>query len=169
MGWSHAGPSASVQGGAQITVAKSPFPCDHHDTDKHNLLRFIDQFETDFPECKTDWKLCVTKMRKLTQYNDDKWDHMIVDRKDVQPPGPPQNAPYVALLGPEHELNAEIPPGPNGEKICDWKHILTGIDAFNFPKVDFWWRVKLDIANFTTLDGPAACTWAGDVGSALAE
>jgi hypothetical protein len=157
-----------VQGGQGVTLSRVTF-CDHHDQTGRNLCQFVADFEGDFPECKTDWKLCVTKLRKLTQYTGDLWDNLIADRASIAAPSGPAAAKYSAVLEEKNEVNATVPASPNGDTVADWKHILTGIDAANFPKISDTWDLQSGLGTAQVLNGPATATWSGDVGSALGE
>lgn len=83
------------------------------------------------------------------------WDDLIDEQQDL--PGlqvPPVAMADVVAIRQHHVVATD-----GGESI-DIGHILTGVDSFNFP------RVAGVFAN-QGMEGPAAATWSGDVGSAL--
>ncbi len=129
-----------------------------------DFVRLVQRFEQAYPQCATDWQLCATMLRKLTAYNTSQWNQLVADRADTSRPWvPPMNAAdYVALDG----RSGILLPTPGGN--IDVTHVLTGIDSMNFPHVGVAMQAAAVAMSGTTLEGPMAATWSGDVGSALA-
>jgi hypothetical protein len=113
----------------------------------------------------TPWQDVVSRIRKECypgpggEYGGIKasftWDDLIDEQEDV--PGlevPPVAMSDVAAIRRHHVVTTET-----GEHV-DIGHVLTGADSFNFPGVN-------GIFARHNMEGPAAATWSGDVGSAL--
>lgn len=129
-----------------------------------DFIALVERFESAYPACAADWKLCTTMLRKLTIYNNDNWDRMIADRSDTaRPTTPPMlAADFAALAG----LTGVILSSPGGA--LDVTHVLTGADSMNFPDVAWTMQAGSIAMSGNRLEGPASSTWSGDVGSALA-
>jgi hypothetical protein len=84
------------------------------------------------------------------------WDDLIDERED----SPGLAVPPVAMADVAAIRHRKVVTTDSGESI-DIGHVLTGVDSFNFPGV---------AGSFARhdMEGPAAATWSGDVGSALA-
>lgn len=112
------------------------------------------------------WQDIVTRMRKeyypgptiyqqvLEPFT---WNALI----DEQSRLPGLEVPPVAMSDLAALRDHAVVTGPSGEAI-DIGHILTGVDSYNFPHVS---------GTFAKggIEGPAAASWGGDVGSALAK
>jgi hypothetical protein len=83
------------------------------------------------------------------------WDDLI----DEQEGQPGLEVPPVAMADVAAIRQHQVVSTDGGERI-DIGHILTGVDSFNFPGV-------AGVFANQGMEGPAAATWSGDVGSAL--
>lgn len=123
----------------------------------NDLISLIERVEAAYPS--EGWQGITTRLRK-SYYDDALWNMLIKDRatydKVSSPPLSMSDFKALATAKNHPEILA-----PNGDSI-DIGHVFTGIDSSNFPNTGW----KMDVAG---IDGPAAATWSGDVGSALAE
>lgn len=104
-----------------------------------------------------DWRQITTRIRK-SYYDGGNWNEMIADRQSIDRISPrgPLTAEDVAALTRSY---AVVP--VNGQSL-DVGHLLTGLDAQNYPRTG-------GLIGLSGIHGPSGATWAGDVGSALAE
>lgn len=120
-----------------------------------DLITLVQHVEAGFSE---DWTSIVTRIRKA-YYDGFLWDSMIKDRENhaglAWPPLSVQD--YKAFTTAKNHPEITV----NGDSI-DIGHVFTGLDAANFPKTG-------TVMSAAGVSGPAGATWAGDVGSALAE
>lgn len=118
------------------------------------------------------WKDTITKLRKAVYFGKE-WDMMIPERKGVTALASAGDftAGELALISYGNQASYTTP-GPrdddqgeaglfNGADV-DFAHVWVGIDCVNFP------RVGLAFRSWTNANKEFA-TWAGDLGSALAE
>jgi hypothetical protein len=83
------------------------------------------------------------------------WDDLVDEQEGL----PGLQVPPVAIADVAAIRRHQVVTTDGGEAI-DIGHILTGVDSFNFPGV-------AGIFAAQGMEGPAAATWSGDVGSAL--
>lgn len=83
------------------------------------------------------------------------WDDLIDEQQGL----PGLEVPPVAMADVAAVRHHQVVTTDGGESI-DIGHILTGVDSFNFPGV-------AGVFANQGMEGPAAATWSGDVGSAL--
>lgn len=83
------------------------------------------------------------------------WDDLIDEQEGM----PGLEVPPVAMADVAAIRRTQVVTTTGGEAV-DIGHILTGVDSFNFPGV-------AGIFAGQDMEGPAAATWSGDVGSAL--
>ena len=121
-----------------------------------DLILLVQHVETAYPG--DDWKGITTRIRK-SYYDGFLWNSMINDREKYAglawPPLTVQD--YKAITTAKNHPEITV----NGDSI-DFGHVLTGLDAMNFPKTG-------TIMGVAGVEGPPGATWAGDVGSALAQ
>jgi hypothetical protein len=168
------------------TPLQGGVPAGKKSTDLAAFLDIIRAEEAKLPvEEQTNTKLMITRLRKLFYGNKGWDDHLIPGAKDVKPlytfeeketgrrewevPGPNvaemvDKTPHLlgapaALANPADIQEVRM---PNGDFV-DVGHVLAGLDAQNHPSnvAPYW---MYDIAS--NMD---AVTWAGDLGSILAE
>lgn len=120
-----------------------------------DFIRIVERVEAAYPG--EDWRQITTRIRK-SYYDGGNWNEMIADRQSIDRVSArgPLTAEDIAALTRSH---AVIP--VNGQSL-DVGHLLTGLDAQNFPRTG-------GLIGLSGIHGPSGATWAGDVGSALAE